>query len=385
MTILVPGLGNKKISLNTCQIEGKIMVTNALKYHADALGPHFGTFALDTIHTLHPLIHFQYSAQLRVAVAGTLAAIFTTLCEYSCAMESKKCWADVSAVLDETSVHLAEQLDLENDEDFHTMSALAESISEICYSAYSYFKEGHTEAIMNETAARAVVKLFLRTIHKCLYYRKMTTAIMSEKNDEILSGESLMTSSVDSIGYILKSYGPRFLSIFDESIHPFFSQFMKATVSADILARHAAVCLYDDCVEHCGHVGASTYSPHLLEAALLGIDDNRNEGNHLLKQASIYGIIQLSRFSPNSLLSCNASELLNIILDVALIGVDKKKEDIENLRLVENAASALASLYLCSGSPFNSLSSFDKSSCLDAFLHNLPLQEDEDEAKVFIL
>jgi hypothetical protein len=258
------------------------------------------------------------------------------------------------------------------------MSNLAESISELCSCAYGHCKEGYY-VILTEANAREVVQLLLQTIQKS---KNLNLALGKNESDESSAGENLMTSAVDAIGYILKSHGPSFLPIFEELIHPFFSPFLKQSSSNDILARHAAVCLYDDCVEHCGPSGASAYASLLFNAVLDGIDDNLNAQYTPLKQASVYGVIQLARHAPHSLASCNASALTNKMLEVAAIGRNARKGDIEPLSLVENAVSAISALCLCPGAPFELLDSINKSLCLDVFLQNLPIQEDEDEAKV---
>ena len=382
ITITVPGIGNKKVSLNTCQIEEKIMVANAIRDLADALGSQLGQYAPDLIQRFSPFIRFQYSAQVRIAAARALSSIFSSVCAFYCSTDPDASKVLIAALVNELTLDTVRQLVTENVEDINTMSALAESLSEICYCAYSCFKEGFTDVILQEGSAREVVGSLLRSVQKCLEYRKMTSGMVSNEEDEILSGESLLTSSVDAIGYILKSLGSRFLPIFEGMIHPFFSPFLKTLVLTDIPTRHAAICLYDDCVEHCGPVGASTYSSLLLDAVLHGIDDNLNGRNMAVKQASVYGLIQIARYNPHSLASCNATALISTLVDLSSVGKNARKVDIENLSLVENSASAIAALCLTPDSPFASLVSFDKSSCLDVFLHNLPIQEDEDEAKV---
>lgn len=377
--IALPGLGNKRVSLNTLQIEQKVMALKSIRDHADALGSYLGPYATEIVQYLQPLVQFEYSAQVRISAARSLSSIFSLVCDYYSSLDSKNSKCQVSSLFNELSSDIVRQIVTENDDDYSTMSALAESVSELCSYAYSHYKDGFTDAMLNVPNAREVVQLLLRTIQKS---RKTSTASVNIEDDESLPGENLLTSAVDAIGYILKSFGPDFLPIFECLIHPFFSAFLQSSSPADILARHAAICLYDDCVEHCGPLGASSYASLLLNAVLEGIDDNLNAQYIPLKKASVYGVIQLARNAPTCFVSCDASALISKILELAMISRNLAKEDIEHLGLVENAASALAALCLCSSSPFKSVASMEKLLYLDVFLHNLPIQEDEDDAKV---
>ena len=94
----------------------------------------------------------------------------------------------------------------------------------------------------------------------------------------------------------------------------------------------------------------------------------------------MYGIIQVARYAPSALQSY-AFDVTNILLDIAKEGVDVQKEDIDNLRLVENSASALATMALFPQSTLN-ISNVSEADLQKVFLHNLPIQEDYDEAKI---
>lgn len=80
------------------------------------------------------------------------------------------------------------------------------------------------------------------------------------------------------------------LSLFESEVAPVLAPLLKAGGSSDARARFAAVCLFDDYVEHCGSVAASKFAPYLMEGALLGMDDTTNGQDVEVKQVSVYGI-----------------------------------------------------------------------------------------------
>lgn len=70
------------------------------------------------------------------------------------------------------------------------------------------------------------------------------------------------------------------------------------------------------------------------------------------------------------------------LMVIASSGSEETKEDYELCRLIENASSAIATLTLFQNSPFSDIPSSQKQNFMSIFLQNLPIREDEDEAKV---
>ena len=77
----------------------------------------------------------------------------------------------------------------------------------------------------------------------------------------------------------------------------------------------------------------------------------------------------------------NSAEFVQHSAAVAKEGVGIPKEDISNIRLVENSASALATMTLFPNSPFQQYD-VPRADIVNIFLSNLPLEQDFDEAKV---
>jgi len=144
-----------------------------------------------------------------------------------------------------------------------------------------------------------------------------------------------------------------------------------------------AVCLFDDCVEHCGVAAAQTYAPMLLEGIREALDNTvmQNEGEVELKKAAVYGIAQIVRHAPTSLPPATGQDLLSKLYDIVKEVETVQKGDLEHVALVENAVSAMASLALFPGSPLCD-SVPDKGALMNVFLRCLPLEEDFDEAKI---
>jgi hypothetical protein len=137
--------------------------------------------------------------------------------------------------------------------------------------------------------------------------------------------------------------------------------------------------LFDDVVEHCGSAAAAKYAPYLLEGALLGMDYATNGQDVELKQVSVYGIAQIARYAPATVVISQAERLVNMLVNIC----DVPKDATDHVALVENSASALASLALIGSAPLGkSMNASKRKSILSNFLDQLPLREDESEAKV---
>jgi hypothetical protein len=97
----------------------------------------------------------------------------------------------------------------------------------------------------------------------------------------------------------------------------------------------------------------------------------------------VYSTAQIARHCPSQTVNNNIpSSLVHQLKSIAKEGETNGKDDIQELRLVENSASALATLCLFSNSPYRQIVAAQRQDIMKTFLSNLPLREDEDEAKV---
>jgi hypothetical protein len=189
------------------------------------------------------------------------------------------------------------------------------------------------------------------------------------------SEEALLSPLVDSVGYSLKFLKQDFVPIFESHVVPILGPYLKD--GSDIRARLSAVCLFDDCVEHCGATAAVKFAPMLIGGVMLGLDESTNGQDEELKQASIYGVAQMARHAPSDVLAPHIQSIVSHLVSITNV----RKEDSENSVIFENAVSALASLLLIGNAPFKSTSFVKHDTVLNTFLASLPLRNDADEAK----
>lgn len=392
MTIKIPGMGIKKITVNTTVVQEKSQAARAIYEHAYALGSLFAPFAKLCAAALIPLVSFQYSAEVRSTSAMALAPIFDAACAYGLKQEigGKAVTAQQKALPQQLfgtiCNTIVKQLSEERS-DPETMVSLADALSEVTGSAYLGLIDdipGKHVAKLNEKEGRQLVVSLTTLVGECLERRRklFEGMALAEDEDEVaeyeesLGAESdLLTPLVDSIGYTLKSGGEAFSPVFDAIIAPSFGK-MLVGAGVDVRARFASVCLFDDCVEHCGKGSANKHAPMLLQGVLEGMDDSKNHGDLELKQASVYGIAQITRQAPH-VLAAHSKQVIGYLANLVQVGPANEDE----VSLFENAVSALASMAVFKQAPFaKALGDVELASVKEMVLNNFPLKEDETEA-----
>jgi len=237
--------------------------------------------------------------------------------------------------------------------------------------------------------AHQVTDVLIRLILACLHKRARiletlqgSHGVVSGEDEQIRLTRTLekekdvLTPLVDSVGYTLKFLKEAFVPLFDELVAPALGPFL--TNKNDTRGQFAAICLFDDVVEHCGKSAAYKYSAQLAEGVIKAIGANANGGDSDVVQVALYGLAQIARHGPPTTLTAHGHATIHTILPIAMI----PKETVENRYIVENAASALASMVLIGEAPLATVAAEDKSDIVAAFVSQLPLREDEDEAKV---
>jgi hypothetical protein len=396
LTMKIPGVGIKKLTMNTSVVQEKSAAARAVTEHACALGAHFGPYSKICISALQPLVSFQYSAEVRVAGAQALAPVFDAACALAVNPEHA-CFAKVASApqlpqqLFGSIVNvLVKQLGEERGEP-ETLVELATAISDVTRSAFVHLFEdvaGMHVAKLTLNEARSLVTKLIGLVGECLERRRMLFDGMASCGDdedeqdeyqEALNAESdILQPLVDSIGYTLKCAGVQFVPVFDQVLAPTFGQFLTSAGNPDTRARFAAVCLFDDAVEFLGAEAASRYAPALLPGVLEGMNDATNDDDLELKQAAIYGVAQIARQAPAALASV-AGQVAQALYAI----IEKGAADEDEVSMIENSVSALASMCVFRGSPFvNMGSDSERGAIKELVLNNLPIQEDETEAHV---
>ena len=343
-----------------------------------------------TLEALVPLVGFRYSAEVRSTVAQAISPVYEAACSHGEAsgMQVPQKYLPLLAE------SLSKQIVTEDPSDPEVMFAIADSLSDVFYFAYRTLN-GPTgrQVLMSFTPsqAKSTVERVMKTMVACLSRRADLLRTL-EGLDGTLSGEDekeeftralegeqeVLTPLVDVVGYTIKFLRTEAVPLFDSAVAPVLAPYLKVGVS-DTRARFAAICLFDDVVEHCGSAAATKYAPYLLEGALLGMDDTTNGQDVDLKQVSVYGIAQIARYAPAAVVTSQAERLVNMLVNICSV----PKDATDHVALVENGVSALASLVLIGNAPLGkSMDASKKKSITSNFLNQLPLREDESEAKV---
>ncbi len=396
ITVSLPGMGVKKLVLNTSQIQEKSLAARAVYEHANSMGASFGPYARDCLDAFEPLIQFKYSAEVRATAAQALGPIFDSACEFALTSDAKVQHMQLPAeVYSRVLLIMAKQLLQEETDEMENLIAFSEALCNICYSAFAHTNDSGTHvAMLTQNEASEFTATLLNIIG--LSFKRRSDIISSlnyisdadqrAEYEDVLSTEAdFLTNLIDSIGYNLKCQKEAFTPVFEEFILPAFGSILTLGTT-DPRARFGALCLFCDCVEHCGPEAAARYSVLLSKGVIQGLNDEINGGESELKEVSVYGVSQIARHAPKETLSTEIGKIVPQLLSIAKEGESKTKDEIENLRLVENSASALATLSLFKNSPFSrSIDGVQKAEILNTFMLNLPFGEDEDEAKVSLL
>jgi hypothetical protein len=332
------------------------------------------------------LINFPYSADVRGSASQTLAAVYESASISGAELGSMEM---AGRYLPDLALKISQQIVEEDDSvDVETLHAEAEALSEILRSVYIHL-EDHGEQLLNHYTvreARSVVQRCMSALVSCLKRRDDSASIKYGLNgiqpsedeikvcDELLQGEQeLLMPLVDSVGYNLKFFRHDFLPIFESLVVPVLAPYLQP--GQDHRARVAAVCLFDDCIEHCGIAAASKFAPVLIDGAVSGLEDV-SEDQDLLR-ASIYGIAQISRYCPSSVLRPYEAR---IVPRLASILKGSTREG--NEAVFENTISTLASLTLFGSPPFLNNQVLAREEFLLILLQNSPLTVDYDESKI---
>lgn len=384
VTVAVPGRGFTRVTINTTKIQQKAAANVTLYELAKALGPSFGPYAQKSMEIFLPLVRFPYSADVRSTAAQTVSALMDTACSYGEEIGTMKIAQHYLPLLSDA---ISEQIALEDASDVEALYALADSLSEVYYIAFGFRNSSFGSEILEGLTiqhAEQAVKRCISTMVACLERRTTVSRILqgnltgederAEYTRQVRAEDGLLKPLVDSIGYLLKFFRVEFAPLFEMYVVPVLGGYLSSTT--DVRARVASICLYDDCVEYCGVDAAAKYAPSLMQGIMTVMQDPSACEKDLV-QAAVYGISQMARNAPRNVM---AASIQTIVYQLLLLTQGTKDEARDGIYLFEIAISALASLTLFG--PFQDLKFVSRDIILNRFLDNLPISEDEDEAKV---
>jgi importin-5 len=262
----------------------------------------------------------------------------------------------------------------------NSMAEALRDVLQVC--AESGGKEGASGKFKRSTVllrgheASEVLGLVLQAASKGIERRTAITMAFqqdqeTDENDEdrlaeeLADEEELMTNLVDCVGYMLKSLREESVALFDSAVGPMFAPYMAANQPATL--RHNAICLFDDMIEF-GGPGAQKYLGNFLPVLLRDLGGEEA----WLRQACAYGIIQVALTSPESLRPMVGQAVPTLL---GLVQSPDARDD-ENVLCTENCVSALGTIAT------HVLADAEQAQLLALWLGQLPLKEDEIEARV---
>ena len=259
---------------------------------------------------------------------------------------------------------------LRKEPDTETLAMLLDSWSEV-------IEYGGEVPASRLTAAQLTdsVQVAQELIRESLERRAARAKEQEEEDDEDEEGELeaeaereeiLIQNLVECLGHLLKVYGSTLLPLFDAQLLPLFSTMLAPTAIAT--DRVAALCIYDDIIEHCsGDGGSARYVQALTPQLLMYAVDPTAE----VRQAAVYGLGVLAQCEMTGAFDANtmrmaAERLLQVVEDPVAFSE-------EHASASDNAVSALGKL--CKRSEEVG------AAALPRWLATLPLQTDKEEAR----
>ena len=186
---------------------------------------------------------------------------------------------------------------------------------------------------------------------------------------ERLEGEHEdMETLIDAHGYLLKQHGANFLSIFNDLSSNCFGPLLSNEKPFEL--QWAAICAYDDVIEHCG-AGAANH----LNTCMVPMLECSASQNALLRQAAVYGVRVVAQKFPTEFQQW-VTPVLGVLM--TLIRAEDSREG-DNLGPTENAICALGTICTVYGGKHQSV---NLDLILPHFVQQLPLREDEECAQI---
>jgi len=190
-----------------------------------------------------------------------------------------------------------------------------------------------------------------------------------EEEEEQMAGEAereeiLISNVVECVGTLMKAHHSAYLPVFEEQMAQITMAMMQpSAIDSD---RSAALCVFDDLIEHCSaDGGAERYIASLLPFYLQYSQDANTE----VRQAAVYGIGVLAEFGKAFLGEAEQQQCAQAMLQV-VEHAEAWSED--NATASDNAVSALGKL--CKLSDNIAAAAFPR------WLKQLPLSADKSEA-----
>ena len=367
VTVAIRGQGNKRITIRTSALEEKATACAMLRTYAQELKEAFFPYVQQIAGVLVPLIGFQYMDEVRTGAMSAMPELLG--CAIAAAAKGNQ---EAMAMIGQLKEYMVGPIleQLQNEPDTETLAMLLDSWNEVI----AHGGEVPSAQLTAEQLAKSidVCRLLLDESAQRKKERAGEVDEVDEEEEEALADEAereevLVQNVVESIGALLKVYHSTALPLFDAALLPIAQQMLQPTAIAT--DRVAALCIFDDIIEHCSADGAANrYVPVLFPAFLQYSTDATTE----VRQAAVYGLGVMSTCSNDEVFPDSAKQQAAQALLAMIEKPDAFDED--NASASDNAVSALGKL--CKRSAGIS------EHCLPRWLRTLPLETDKEEARV---
>lgn len=379
--------GNKRITIRTSALEEKATACSMLQSYATELKGAFLPYVQDVAKILVPLIKFRYMDDVRTA---SMMAMPELLQSAVLGLQESQPGASQTLVFDLKNFMFApimEQLRVEPD--VETLNSMLNGLSALIDIGEAPSDEAATAdpakaqlaigaaqaAAFTSEQQQACTNVLFDILRQSIERRGERSKDPEddepdEEEEEQIAGEqereeNLISSIVECLGSFLKVHHSSYLPVFEESMANFIMTKMlqPTSVSSD---RTAALCVFDDVIEHCSADGGSSrYIDGLFPAYLTYAQDESTD----VRQAAVYGIGVLAEFAAAQLDETKQQQAAQALVQV----IERPgSRDEENATATDNAVSALGKL--CK------LSETIAAPALPRWLTYLPLKDDVSEA-----
>jgi len=366
VTVAIRGQGNKRITIRTSALEEKATACSMLQSYACDLKEGFLPYVQDVARVLVPLVKFQYMDEVRTASMGAMPELLNS-CILGIGAGMQGATAELVAGLkDFMLTHVLAQLKVEPDTE--TLDTLVMHFSEII-EACETCPQAHFSAEQQREVAAVMMLLLKESIERREDKKKDPDEELDEEEEEQLQDEAereegLVQNIVQTLGAMLKAYKSAFLSVLDEHVTRVLQAMLGSSVPSD---RAAALCVFDDVIEHCSADGGSSRYVPTLTPALLSLSADSDAG---VRQAAVYGVGMLAEHVTVGFDEAAQQNAAAVLLRVCEAPGSLEEE---NVAATENAVSALGKLCRRTDSI--------AAACLPRWLGMLPLKEDKQEAR----
>ncbi|KAL1510219.1 hypothetical protein AB1Y20_006547 [Prymnesium parvum] len=365
VTVAIRGQGNKRISIKTSALEEKATACQMLQSYAADLKEGFLPYVQEVAGVLVPLIKFQYMDEVRTA---SMCAMPELLQSTILAMQAGLPGATPQLVLQLKDFMLEPILaQLKAEPDTETLDLLVSTFSEVIEKC-GECEAAHFTPQQQLEIVQTLLVLFKESFERRDEKKDDDEADEDEEDqlaEEAEREESLVQNLVQCIGMLLKVLKSGVLQLLDDQglIRVFWAMLQSATASD----RSAALCAFDDILEHCSADGGSNrYVPQLIQVLMqASLDPDAS-----VRQAAVYGVGMLAQHVGELFDEASQQNCAKVMMQVCEA---QAAFDDENIAATENAISALGKLCKRSESIAAAL--------LPRWLSFLPVLVDKQEAR----